>query len=277
MQVSTSPSVTATPSVMATPSALAPHDDRYFAQTGFRIDNDAMWGYFNARGGVTTFGYPTSCPFQFLGFPTQFFQRRVMQLGPDGSPRLLNLFDPGLFPYTTINGSIFPAPDPAVQGAAPQPSSPTYATDVTGFIKQRAPDSVGGQPTAFFRTFNDTVSLSQAFPDGHGDPGLLPSFDLELWGLVTSRPTADPANGGFIYLRFQRGIMMYDAASKTTQSVLLADYFKALITGVNVPPNLAKQAQGSRFAGQYNNAMPHGLNQPGSLSDTNMQFAFDPE
>lgn len=272
-----SPSVTATPSGTATPNLATPHDNRYFAQTGFRVDNDTIWAYCSARGAVPTFGFPTSRTFQFLGFQAQFFQRRVVQLGPDGSPRLLNLFDQGLFPYTTINGSTFPAPDPTVLRAAPQPGSPSYASDAIAFIKQRAPDSYGGQPTAFFRTFSDTVSASRAFPDGRGDLGLLPSFDLEMWGLVTSQPMADPANSNFIYLRFQRGIMQYDATSKVTQTVLLADYFKALIMGVNVPPDLVAQAQGSRFAGQHNDALPNGLNQPAQLPDTNLQFAFDPE
>ncbi|HEY8691667.1 MAG TPA: hypothetical protein VIR57_02900, partial [Chloroflexota bacterium] len=74
---------TAGPGATATPNPSTPHDNRFFSQTGFRIDNDAFWSYFNARGGVSSFGYPSSRTFQFLGFQSQFFQRRVMQLGPD--------------------------------------------------------------------------------------------------------------------------------------------------------------------------------------------------
>ncbi|HEY8743779.1 MAG TPA: hypothetical protein VIU62_11805, partial [Chloroflexota bacterium] len=55
------------------------HDDRYFAPTGYRIDNDAFWSYFQARGGLATFGYPVSRSFNLLGFPTQLFQRQAMQ------------------------------------------------------------------------------------------------------------------------------------------------------------------------------------------------------
>ena len=42
-----------------------------------------------------------------------------MQLWPDGGVHTLNLLDAGLLPYTRINGSTFPAPDPAVIGATP--------------------------------------------------------------------------------------------------------------------------------------------------------------
>jgi len=61
-----------------------PHDARYFPQTGYRIDDDVIWNYFNARGGVTTFGYPVSRIFPFLGFWTQIFQREMIQIGGQG-------------------------------------------------------------------------------------------------------------------------------------------------------------------------------------------------
>ncbi|MFI5266478.1 MAG: hypothetical protein ACHQ7M_03780 [Chloroflexota bacterium] len=266
-----------TPGPTATPNPSTPHDARYFAQTGFRIDDDKLWSFFNGRGGVNTFGYPTSREFLFLGFQTQFFQRRVMQLGPDGSTRLLNLFDQDLFPYTTVNGSTFPAADATMTASAPQPGSPTYATDILHFIEQNAPNVFNGKPVNFLSTFNNTVTLAQAFPTGNPNPALLPSFDLEMWGAVTSHPAADPNNPNFVYQRFQRGIMMFDASANSTQSVLLADFFKAIITGVNIPPDLATTAQQSNFYNQYNDGMPSGLNQPGSLANSNLQFAFDPE
>jgi len=272
----TTPGATVTPGATATPNPSTPHDNRYFSQTGFRIDNDTFWTYFNARGGINTFGYPTSRTFDFLGFTTQFFQRRIMQIGPNGQARLLNLFDQGLFPFTNINGSSFPAPDPSIQAAAPSPSSPTYSTDVINFIQQHAPNSFSGRQTNFYNTFAAQVPLAAAFPNG-GDTTLLPGFDLEMWGVVTSQPTVDPANNNFIYLRFQRGIMMFDGSTNLTQGVLLADYFKAIITGNNIPPDLDLQARNSSFYKQYNDAQPNGLNNPGLLPGTNMQFAFDPQ
>lgn len=151
------PSGTVTPSVTpaatATPNPTTPHDSRYFSQTGFRLDDDTLWNYFNIRGGLNTFGYPTSREFLFQGFQTQFFQRRIMQFAPDGGPRLLNLFDGGLFPYTAVNGSTFPAADPSLVGSAPQPGSPTYAADVARFVQQNVPDAFNGKPVGFFDAF----------------------------------------------------------------------------------------------------------------------------
>src|ERR1051326_8689781 len=80
-------------------------DPRLFTQTGYRIDSDPFWTFFQARGGVQTFGYPVSNTFKLDGFPVQIFQRIVVQLQPDGSVATLNLLDPGLMPYTRINGS----------------------------------------------------------------------------------------------------------------------------------------------------------------------------
>ena len=98
-------------------SAQTTTDPRFFEETGFRIDNDAFWAYFSQRGGVRTFGYPVSRDFPLLGFDVQIFQRVVLQRQPDGSVRTLNLLDEGLLPYTQLNGSVFPAPDPALVAA----------------------------------------------------------------------------------------------------------------------------------------------------------------
>src|SRR6266566_1586065 len=120
-----------TTSVLATSSSSAvaqPTDARFFAQTGYRVDTDAFWSFFQARGGVRTFGYPVSRTFKLDGFPVQIFQRIVVQLQPDGSVATLNLLDPGLMPYTNINGSTFPAPDPSVVSQTPSVTDPDYAT-----------------------------------------------------------------------------------------------------------------------------------------------------
>jgi len=138
-------------------------------------------------------------------------------------------------------------------------------------------DSFNGKQVGFLSTFNNTVTAAQAFPSGNGNADLMPGFNLEMWGVATSHPATDPGNGNFVYQRFQRGIMMYDAGAKTTQAVLLADYFKDIITGVNVPSDLASAAGQSPFYNQYNDGLPNGLNQPAQLPNTNLQFAFDPQ
>jgi len=265
------PSTTATATPTATPSV--PHDNRYFAQTGFRIDNDTVWDYFNRRGGVNTFGYPVSRTFLFQGFQVQFFQRRIVQLDQNGHARLLNVLDPGLMPYTSFNGATFPSIDSGLVAAAP-PATDSGAT--LAFVQAHAPDSFNGMPVNFHRTFQDTVSAAVAFPSG-GDPSLLPGFDLEMWGIPTSGVLVDPNNHNFIYLRFQRGIMMYDASCNCTQGVLLADYLKSILAGNNLPGDLNQEAQNSPFYKQYDPTQTNWVHNPSLLPNTNLTNAFTQE
>jgi hypothetical protein len=262
------PGATATQDV-----GLAPHDSRYFAQTGYRIDRDTIWDYYNRRGGLATFGYPTSRTFILQGFTVQFFQRRVVQLDPQGHARLLNLLDPGLLPYTSFNGSTFPGVDAALVASAPDP---TNQPAVLAWVQQHAPDAVAGAPVNFDATFRNSVSAQVAFPNG-GDASLLPGIDLELWGVPTSQPLMDPTNHNFIYLRWQRGIMHYDATCTCTQGILLADYFKAILTGQHLPSDVAQEATDSPFLDQYDLTQPHWVHNPSLLPNTDMTNAFEPE
>ena len=189
-----------------------PHDARYFPETGYRISTNAFWNYFQARGGINTFGYPVSRTFRFLGFPTQIFQRQVLQLQPDGSVHLLNLLGNHLLPYTQFNGSQFPAPDPILMQSAPLPDSSLYARNIISFVQNHAPDTWHGKLVNFYHTFTHTVTLHDAFPSGGGNPALLPLLNLEIWGVPISQPLEDPHNHNFVYLRFQRGVMQYDAS-----------------------------------------------------------------
>ena len=56
---------------------------RAASQRIFRVGDAAFWQYFQARGGIRTFGYPVSRVFMLDGFKVQIFQREVMQLQPD--------------------------------------------------------------------------------------------------------------------------------------------------------------------------------------------------
>jgi hypothetical protein len=261
------------PAGVSTASAQA--DPRYFADTGFRIDDDKIWDYFNKRGGQRTFGLPTSRTFPFLGAPTQFFQRHVLQVGSSGV-RTLNLLDDGLLPYTTIGGSTFPAVDPAVVAEAPKAGSPTYDADVAAYLEKHAPNTFDGEPVGFLDAFNDTVRLADAFPDGGGSVGLLTLLNLEIWGLPTSKPARDPGNSNFIFVRFQRGVMHYDAACTCTQGLLLADALKAIITGTNLPDDLAAQAADSPLFGQYSTEVHNGPLKQGLPGGTELANAFRP-
>lgn len=264
---------TATPTNASAPAVLT--DPRFFSQTGFRIADDRFWDYFQRRGGVRTFGYPVSNTFQLLGSPVQIFQRQVVQLRGDGSVGTLNLLDPGLMPYTKINQSTFPGADAVLVASAPVPTSPTYATDVVAFVRAHAPDAYQGLPVSFGKTFFSTVAPQDAFPQG-GNASLLPLIDLEMWGVPTSQPAFDPSNQNFVYLRFQRGILQFDKGTGLTQGLLLADYFKAILTGTNLPPDLSAAGAGSRFYLQYNPSSPLGLNRPQDLPGTDLTNAFTP-
>ena len=203
------------------------------------------------RGGVRSFGYPVSNTFTLFGMQVQIFQRQVLQLRPDGGVQTLNLLDEGLMPYTRMNGSTFPAPDPNVINQSPKPGSANYHEQALKFVRDMAPDTWDGQQVNFSKTFFGTVRGEDAYPNGVPPEGeaLLPFFNLEIWGLPTSRPTPDPTNKNFIYQRFQRGIMHFDKGCGCTQGLLLADYFKALLTRQNLPADLAEQAKANKLLG----------------------------
>jgi N-acetylmuramoyl-L-alanine amidase len=263
-----------TPAQTGAPPATPAEDPWYFEETGFRIANEQFWNYFNRRGGVQTFGYPISKEFLLLGFRVQFFQRLIMQLNPDGSVATMNLLDEGLMPYTRINYSTFPAPDPQMAESAPKAGEEGYFDKLLGFVKEKSPDEWEGLKTNFYKMFNETVRYEDAYPGGEVDRGIMPAINLELWGVPTSAPAYDPNNNNFVYLRFQRGIMHYDKTSGATQGLLLGDYLKSIITGINLPADLEEQAKGSRFYRQYNPLAPNGLNRPNELPGTDMRDAF---
>jgi hypothetical protein len=230
------------------------HDDRYFSQTGYRIDNDDVWNFFNQYGGVATFGYPTSRMMTFIGCPVQMFQRQIIQVCQGQGAALINMLDPEIFPYTTVNGSTFPAADPTMKNNTPPVSSPSYSTDIVNFVNQNVPDTFGGQPVNFQQHFNATGGLT-------------------TWGAPISQPAPDPANGNFIYQRFQRGIMHYIAGTGT-ESILLADYLKAILMGQNVPADLQAQSSESRYFAQYCPGNAMWLCRPNDLPATDLTYAF---
>ena len=257
----------------AQPPAANSPDPRYFEATHFRIDNDALWSYFQSRGGLEIFGYPVSRTFSFLGCRSQIFQREVAQVCADGSPRLVNLLDPGTFPYTQVNGSTLPPADQDLKDATPIVSSPTYASDVIQFVRDNAPDVYAGQPVNFGQTFFGLITPQMARVDGP----VLDLVNFEIWGAPISQPMVDPNNSNFIYQRFQRGIMHFDATTGITRGLLLADYFKAALTGDDMPPDLAEQAAGGPLYQQYCPNQPLSICRPVDLPASDLTSAFVPE
>lgn len=248
-----------------------------FPETGYCIGNTAFAEYFDRRGGVQSFGYPTSRVFKLHGFPVQMFQGHVMQLQPDGRVGTLNLLQAGLMPVTRINGSAFPAEDPVLVGATPKVGSPDYAGQMVAFTQQNVPNEFEGKPVGFGSAFDATIDLATAFPNGGGNAALKPLLALEIWGAPTSRPMRDPTNPTFVYQRFQRSIMHYREACACTERILLADWFKNVITGQDVPFDLMQQMYDSPFRNQWAPGSPYGLARPGALPESDFTNAFVPE
>lgn len=271
---------TSTPAPVQQAPAIA-HDARYFNETRFRIDDDAIYAYFQARGMVQSFGFPVSRTFTFLGCSVQIFQRQIAQHCSGSSVQLMNVLDPEIFPYTRVNGSIFPGPDETLKNSTPRVSDADYGTAILKFVRDNAVDQYQGQPVNFGQTFINSVSPQQA---NTSDPNILGLLDLEIWGAPISQPAIDPGNSNFIYQRFQRGIMHY-TAGQGTRGILLADYVKQILFGPtlpggasnpNLPPDLAGQAQGSKYFGQYCPGGTRWLCRPNALPDSDLTFAFEP-
>jgi hypothetical protein len=264
----------------------APGPTRYFSETGFRIDHDAIWDYFSSRGRVDTFGFPVSRTFILDGCQVQVFQRLVAQVCP-GRPgvSLLNLLDPEIFPYTQVNFSSFPAPNEKMKDETPTVGQPNYAERILAYVSQHAPNDWEGAEVAFGSTFFGLISAETA---GTSDAGILRLLNLEIWGAPISPPRRDPANASFVYQRFQRGIMHHNADSGLTRGILLADYLKQLIRGVDdLPPDLRQQAESdlkagkrsARYFDQYCPGFQNSICRPADLplGSNNLVNAFEPE
>jgi hypothetical protein len=264
---------------VAAPAAVPPmpppkapdiaHDGRYFTETGYRIDDDAMWSYFQARGRVPVFGFPVSRPFLFLGCKVQLFQRQAMQACAGQSVSLMNLLDPDIFPYDRVNGSRLPKPDAGLKAETPVVTSPSYGADISEFVRANAPDLFEGQRVDFSKTFFGLITAAIAGADN-------PLFNLEVWGAPISKPVRDPSNSNFIYQRFQRGVMHFDATTGKTQGLLLADYVKALLRSKDLPSDLEQAAKGSKYLEQYcPGNTTRWVCRPADLPASDLTFAFE--
>ena len=238
------------------------HDERYFSQTGYRVDDDAIWDYFRARGRVEVFGLPVSRSFVLLGCRVQIFQRQVAQVCSGQPAGLMNLLDPDIFPYDHVNGSVLPAADADLKARTPAPTTPGYGAAIVDFIRTNAPDVFDGQPVGFGQAFLGFSANN-------------PLIDLEVWGAPISRPQRDPGNLNFVYQRFQRGIMHFDQVTGRTQGLLLADYLKAIMRDRELPADLRAQARGSRFFAQYCPTSPYAVCRPNDLPATDLTYAFE--
>jgi hypothetical protein len=262
-------------SSLATAQPVGPAlDPGFFPATGYRISSPAILDYFQHRGAVRTFGYPVSNEFPLLGRRVQIFQRQVLQLAPDGTVSPADLLTPDVLPVTHIDGLTIPPADPEVMGAGPLSTDADYASQALAFVNVYVPDEWNGLAVNFQSTFLNSVTCGDAFGTDACDPSVLPDLALEVWGLPTTLPTSDPLNPDFVYQRFQRGIMHFSRATGLTQGLLVGDWLKRIMIGVDLSPGLGDEARGSRFFAQYAPSRPLALDRPADLPDTSLAQAF---
>lgn len=265
---------TSTPAPTAQPAEApaVPHDARYFAETRYRIDNDQIWNYFNARGGIDIFGFPVSRTFTFLGCTSQIFQRQIAQVCQGTGARLMNVLD-DLFPYTQVNFAHFPDVNQDMKNGTPGVGEPNYDTRMLDFVRANAPDTFSGLNVRFQSTFFGLITAAML---GTNDQGIVNITNLEVWGAPISPPQFDPNNQDFVYQRFQRGIMHHIASQNSTRAVLLADYVKQLMRdSEELPIDLREQAQNDRLFRQYCPGAPQWVCRPDVLPASDLTFAFE--
>lgn len=248
-------------------SSLAQLDSRYFGDTGFRVDNDQFWDIFQSLGQRRGLGDPISRTFRLLGRPTQVFQRGMLQIAPEGNAYIVSMLqDELLFPYESINGSVFPKYDITLVEQAPAAGSEDYDLNMIAFLRQWVPDESRGQPVKFLDTYQNAVR------DASGDIRLL--ANLPVWGIATSHPQPDPNNPRVIYQRFERGLMVYEASCSCTRILPVGDLFKSVLTGESMPADFESQRPNSPFLRQYDTDTQVGPVRKDQLPDTDLTYAF---
>jgi polysaccharide biosynthesis protein PslG len=271
------PSAVALP--VRAPVARPAADARYFAGTGYRVSNRYFFRYFQQHGGSRTLGQPISNQFRYLGFPVQLYEARMLLLQPDNTIFVVPLGNSDAFPFTTVNGMTIPPNDPSVSAIMPQdPNAPDYSQQTLAAVYQVVPDTMpDGTAVNFLTTYLNAVTYQEAFPAGDQPQELLPYVAFQIWGRPLTQATADPNNPSMIYQRFENGIMAYDGSTGTTSALPVGSWLAALLTGQNVPSDLAAAAAGGRFANQYQAGAPApALARPDALPDSDLTNAFAP-
>jgi hypothetical protein len=92
--------------------------------------------------------------------------------------------------------------DPELAFVAPSADQPNYAARLQVFLQATVPDTWNGQPVQFLSTYSSS--------DG-----------VDVLGLPTSAPKADPNNPNFVYQRFENGLLFYNATEGSTQALPL--------------------------------------------------------
>jgi hypothetical protein len=258
----------------------APVDPRFFPQTGFRIDDDAFWSYFQRMGGQRVFGYPMSRPIRLHGLKVQIFQNRALERLPDGNVVSLNLLGPDFLPYRTNLLSSPLADDSYVLHVmSPLRDEPNIGLRSWSFVKSHTSDvSDQGAPLEFQSTYFGTVTCQDTYFDRDCPEITMRFLNFDLWGYPLSDPAPDPNQQNVIYQVFERGILRVDTTAHTMLSLAVGQIWNDLITGEQLSPELNTEAADSVFWHQYNNMnVEDGLRWPDDLNDSSFVSGFAPE
>ena len=203
-----------------------------------------------------TFGYPTSRTFTFLGCPVQFFQRQVIQDCAGQGAALFNILVPRHL-------SVYRGELQHVPRAGPDAGSKCAAGQLADLLDGHHHVRQSGRAENVQRSAGQLPELLQH------------SGCFDDLGAPISNPAPDPNNNSFIYQRFQRGIMHYIQGTGT-ESILIADYLKALILNQNVPTDLGAEAtaQNSPYLASYCPGQPLWMCKPNQVPGTDYTFAF---
>lgn len=262
--------------VVSSLPAAAQVDQRFYPDTGFRIDNDAVWAFFSQHGGTRAFGSPVSRTFTLFGLQTQIFEGTVLQVTDGGQVTVVSLLDTNWMPYTQILGNAIPPYDPSLTATAPTGATGSYVDDMVAYLRANLPDEMGGFQTNFFKVFNETVQPYDASITDPLQQSARTLANLDVWGIPTSRPFRDPAHANQILIRMERGVLRFDANCRCTTAIPLGTYFRALLTGVDLPSDIEQQSPNSPFLRQYDASTEKGPYRPGELANTDLTWAFVP-
>jgi Stage II sporulation protein len=231
---------------------------RYYRETSHNLSGSFL-SYFDARGGLDVFGYPTSEQFQRAGFTVQYFQRARMEL--HGSDILLGLLgdeyraqQAAAASATTAptSGSSVPSITPAqltappaeavIVGSPPQgqpvirvgifsASGSPATVNISGSGPFTATDASGRQLASF--QGGQTVSVASAGPGGYalkaGQPinSSLPIRFVPSGGTILSEPDLPSYTHDF------RGTLEVNFSAKSSKlwvidELPLEDYVKGI-------------------------------------------------
>jgi len=262
--------------LLPTATQAAP-DPPSVAATGYDLTDPTIAAYFREHGGVAALGTPISNPMRLSGNRVQLFQRQAIEVRADGSVGTLDLVDGAFLPLTAIGGPGL-APDPALVARLPASGTATDAQLVATYLDATAPNDWNGMPVRFGGTFRSMVRCPDLIGVAACDNGTLLSAAADLWGLPTASPVLDPHSPDFVYLRFQRGVMVHSRKAGETQWLLLGELLKQVLLGRQLPPEIFNQITSSpvysRFYAQFDPQARDGVARPSELPNTSLVGAF---